>query len=124
MNREAAVVMAFFTFRVFLVGTISFVFPRISRKGLMFGSYLGEERAEGSARRRLLRFWDRGIGLIMLVALVVGWGIGLSGRWVPGNLIGTVVLLLPFIPLYVEAHRKARRLASPVAAVFGTFRNT
>ena len=89
MNAEAAVVMGFFTFRVFLVTTIFLVFPRISRKGLMFGTYLGEERAKGSARHQLLRFWDRGCNLILLVSLSVGWSIGLTGRWIPGNLIGT-----------------------------------
>lgn len=115
MNGEAAVVMAFFTFRVFLVGTIMFFFPRIARKGLMFGTYLGEERAEES-RRELLRSWDRGSALIMLVALVVGWSIGLTGRWVPGNLIGTVFLLVPFVPLYFWVYGKARRLAPPAAA--------
>jgi len=116
MNREAVVVMMFFTFRVFLVGTIALVYPRISRKGLMFGTYLGEEQTEGLARRQLLRFWDRGCALVLLVSLIVGWSIGLSGRWIPGNLIGTAVLLLSFIPLYVGTHRKARGLASPEAA--------
>jgi uncharacterized membrane protein len=115
MNREALVVMAFFTFRVFLVGTIFLVFARISRKGLMFGAYLGEERAE-NARRDLLRSWDRGCALIMLFALIVGWSIGFTGRWVAGNLIGTVVLLIPLFPLYVWMHRQARRLAPPDAA--------
>lgn len=113
MNGEAAVVMGFFTFRVFLVGAIFFVFPRIGRKGLMFGTYLGEEKAEGSVRRQLLGTWDRGLVLILLVSLAVGWSIGFSGRWVPGNLIGTTVLLLSFIPLYLVTHRKARGLASP-----------
>ncbi len=113
MNREAAVVMAFFTFRVFLVGTIFFVFPRISRKGLMFGTYLGEEQSEGSARRRLLHTWDRGLALIMLSSLIVGWSIGVTGRWVPGNLIGTAVLLLSFIPHYVRTYRMAGGLAAP-----------
>ena len=116
MNGEAAVVMGFFTFRVFLVGTIFLVFPRISRKGLMFGAYLGEEQAKGPARSQLLRSWDRGCNLIMVVALIVGWSIGLSGRWIPGNLIGTVVLLVPLFPLYVWTHQKARGLASPDAA--------
>lgn len=115
MNEEAAVVMMFFTFRVFLVGTIFLVFPRISRKGLMFGTYLGEERAEGSARRQLLRAWDGSCALVMLFSLIVGWSIGLSGRWIQGNLIGTAVLLLSFIPVYVRTHRKARGLASPDA---------
>jgi uncharacterized membrane protein len=110
MNEKARVVLGFFTVRVFLVGAIMLAFPRIARKGLMFGSYLGEAQAEGFARRSLLRSWDRGCVLIMAVALVVGWSIGLSGRAVPGNLIGTVVLLLPFVPLYLWVHGKSRWL--------------
>jgi len=111
MNEEAAVVMAFFTFRVFLVGGIMYAFPRIARKGLMFGTYLGEEQAGGATRRHLLRTWDRACALIMVVALVVGWGIGVTGWWVPGNLIGTGVLLVLFVPVYFRMHGKARAVA-------------
>lgn len=120
MNEEAKVVMAFFTFRVFLVGAIMFAFPRIARKGLMFGTYLGEENVEDGARTQLLRGWDRGCAMVMLVALAVGWTIGLGGRPVPGNLIGTVVLLLPFGPLYFWTYRKARGLASDSVSVRGS----
>lgn len=116
MNDEAVVVMMFFTVRVLLVGAIAWAFPRISRKGLMFGTYLGEEHAEAT-RRELLRAWTRGTVVIMLVALIVGYAIAFStARWVAGNLIGTVVLLLPFPALYVSVYRKARTLAPPEAA--------
>jgi uncharacterized membrane protein len=114
MNSESAVVMTFFMVRILVVGAIVYAFPRIARRGLMFGTYLGEERAE-SVRRELLRSWDKGSALIILVALIVGWSIGFSGRWVAGNLIGTVFLLLPFIPLYFWVHAKARHLAPPAA---------
>jgi uncharacterized membrane protein len=115
MNEEAAVVMMFFMVRVCVVGAIMFAFPRIARKGLLFGMYLGEDHAE-TTRRQLLRTWDKGSALILLVALVVGWSIGLTGRWMAGNLIGTVVLLVPFIPLYFRVHAKARKLTPPEAA--------
>jgi uncharacterized membrane protein len=115
MNEEAAFVMGVFTFRVFLVGAIMLAYPRIARKGLLFGTYLGEEQAAGPARRRLLRTWDMGTALIMLVALIVGWSIGFSGRWIPGNFIGTAVLVVPFVPLYFWMHGKVRGLAPAVA---------
>ena len=115
MNGEATVVMLFLTVRVFLFGGIMLAFPRISRKGLMFGTYLGEEQAEDT-RRELLRSWDKGTALIMAVTLMVGWGIGLAGWPVTGNLTGTAVLLIPFLPLYVWMYRKAQRLAPPDAA--------
>jgi hypothetical protein len=72
MNDETAVVNLFFTVRVFLVGGYLFVFPRISRKGLMFGAYVGEERAEGTAACELLRSWDHGTAKVMVVSLIVG----------------------------------------------------
>jgi uncharacterized membrane protein len=115
MNEEAAVVMTFFMVRVGVVGAIMFAFPRIARKGLLFGTYLGEDRADRT-RRQLLRSWDRGSALILLVAVIIGWSIGSTGRWVAGNLIGTVFLLVPFIPLYFRVHAKARVLAPPEAA--------
>ena len=43
---EAVVVNTFFIFRVFLVGGISLILPRIMRKGLLFGVYVGEEFAD------------------------------------------------------------------------------
>lgn len=116
MNREAAVIMGFFTIRVFLVGTILLVFPRIGRRGLMFGTYLGEELTGGPARGELLRIWDRGLALVMSFSLLVGWVIGLSGRPLPGNLIGTGVLLLSLVPVYLWTYRKARRLVPSDAA--------
>lgn len=116
MNRQDAVVMGFFTFRVFLVGTIFLVYPRVSRRGLMFGTYLGEEQTGGPTRVELLRMWDRGCILVMLFSLLVGWSIGFSARPLPGNLIGTAVLLVSFIAVYLWTYRKARKHVQPHAA--------
>jgi len=116
MNEEAVVINLFFTVRVFLVGGILLAFPRISRKGLMFGTYLGEEEVEGAAAGRLMRSWDIGCAIVMIVSLLVGWGISLSGQPLRGNLTGTVVLLLISPVLYVWMYRKARRLAAPGVA--------
>ena len=116
MSAEPAVVNLFLIFRVFLVGTIFFIFPRIARKGLVFGIYVGEARAEGDVARSLLRSWDRGIALVMTLSLLVGLGISLAGWPVPGNFTGTAVLLL-ILPLqYLRIYRKARKLAPPDAA--------
>lgn len=110
---EAAVVNAFFTFRVFLVGGILLAFPRISRKGLMFGTYLGEEEVDGTAAGKLMRSWDIGCAMVMLVSLLVGWSISLGGQPVRGNLTGTAVLLLLSPLLYLWMYQKARALAPP-----------
>lgn len=46
---ETVVVELFLTLRVFLVGGILLILPRITRKGLLFGVYVGEEVVEGEA---------------------------------------------------------------------------
>ena len=116
MNEEAAVVNLFFTVRVFVVGSLLLALPRISRKGLMFGTYVGEEQVEGAGARELMRSWDLGSAAVMVVSLTVGWGISLAGRPIPGNLTGTVVLLVASLALYLWMYGKARRLAPPSAA--------
>jgi uncharacterized membrane protein len=115
MDAEAAVVNLFFTFRVCLVGGILLVFPRITRKGLLFGIYVGEAIAEGDAARSLRRSWDLGVFKLMGLAFFVGWGISLAGWPVTGNLTGTAVLLLTSPVWYLRTHGKARKLAPPSA---------
>ncbi len=109
---EATVVNLFFTFRVALVGGILFVYPRIARKGLVFGTYVGEAQAEGDEARHLLRSWNRATGMLMLFSLLVGWCISLAGWPVTGNLTGTAILLSLALLLYVWMYQKARALAS------------
>ena len=48
---EAAVVNIFTVARILLVGGIMLVYPLITRKGLLFGVYVGEEFAAGDAAR-------------------------------------------------------------------------
>ncbi len=116
MDGEAAVINGFFTFRVFLVGAILLAYPRISRKGLMFGTYLGERHSEGASAGKLMRSWDIGCAVVMGVSLLIGWGISLSGQPIRGNLTGTAVLLLLSPALYVWTYRKARRQVPPTVA--------
>lgn len=115
MNGEAAVVNLFFTFRVFFVGAILLALPRISRRGLFFGTYLGEEQVEGVPVAKLKRAWDIGSVIVMAVSLMIGWGISLTVRPVPGNLTGTAVLIVASVALYLWMYGKARRLTPPDA---------
>ena len=115
MDAEPLVVMLFFTVRVFLVCGFLYAFPRITRKGLMFGTYVGEKTAEGDEARGLMRQWDLGCLTVMAVSFIVGFGISLTGRAIGGNLTGTAVLLSAALLLYIWMYRKARRLAPPDA---------
>lgn len=116
MSDTGSVAVAALTVRVLLIGGILLALPRITRKGLLFGTYVGEEPADREAARRVRSDWYRGCVLLMVVALLVGWGIALAGAPMVGNLSGTVVLLLGAVALYVPIYSKARQLASPGAA--------
>lgn len=113
---EAVVVNLFLTFRVLLVGGILLILPRITRKGLLFGAYVGEALADRDVARRLLGSWYRGCVILMVLSLLVGLGISLAGRPVTGNLTGTAVLLLGGVGLYLRFYSRARKLALPAAA--------
>lgn len=110
---EAAVVNSFLIVRVLLVGGILLILPRITRKGLLFGVYVGEEFADGDAGRRLLRSWNRGCVIVMAISLLVGLTISVAGHPVRGNLTGTAVLLLAGLGLYLRSYSRVRRLAPP-----------
>ena len=120
MNNEATVVMTFFMVRVFVVGAIMLAFPRIARTGLLFGTYLGEERAE-DVRRQLLRSWDRGCALIMLVALTVGWGMQLRVEEADEaeslyHKLGSIIL-----PMYYENPMEYAGIMRSAIALNGSF---
>lgn len=113
---EAAFVNMFTVIRVLLVGGILMVLPKITRKGLMFGAYIGEEVADGDAARGLLRRWYLGCLTLMAVALVVGLGISLAGHPVAGNFTATGILLLAALVLYLRMYYAARALAPPATS--------
>ena len=113
---EAAVVNLFTVVRVCLIGGILFLIPLITRKGLLFGVYVGEEFAEGEAARRLRRRWNRGCLMLVGLSLFVGLGISLTGLPIAGNLTATAIVLLGGLGLYLRIYYAARALAPPEAA--------
>jgi len=113
---EAVVVYLFLCVRVLLVGGILILLPRITRKGLFFGVYVGEEFAEEDEPRKLLRGWDRGCGMVMVSALFVGLVGAVAGHAVAGNLTGTAVLLLGGLGLYLRSYSNVKAMAPPDVA--------
>ena len=57
MNGEAGVVNLFLMIRVLVVGALFIFLPRIGRKGLLFGVYIGEEVVEKDELAKILRRW-------------------------------------------------------------------
>jgi len=113
---EAAVVNLFTVVRILLVGGIMLVYPLITRKGLLFGVYVGEEFAAGDAARALTRRWTVGCLTLMAVCLVVGLGISAAGYPIAGNLTATALLLSAVAGLYLRMYYAARRMAPASAA--------
>ena len=77
---EAVVVNLFLTARVILVGGILIALPSITRKGLLFGAYVGETLADRDAAQQLRHSWYIGCVILMVMSLLVGYGISLAGR--------------------------------------------
>lgn len=113
---RAVVIMLFFVVRVFLVVGILFALPRIARKGLLFGVYVGEAFAGSDEALAVRRSWDRGCVAVMVIAFAVGFTIAAFGWPVTGNLTGTGVLLVAGLVLYVRTYTRVRALAPPDAA--------
>ncbi len=95
-NLEAFIPNLALTLRVLLVGGFLLILPHITRKGLLFGAYIGEASTGSDAARRLLRSWRRGCVILMVLSLAVGLGISVAGWPVAGNLSGTAFLLQHF----------------------------
>jgi uncharacterized membrane protein len=110
---EAIVVNLFLWVRVFLVGGIFIMFPRITRKGLFFGVYMGEEFGEGEAARAVLRAWNRGCVMVMASALLIGLIGTAAGNAVAGILTGTAFLLLALTGLYFRSYSRVKAMWRP-----------
>ncbi|MGD2122924.1 MAG: hypothetical protein PVJ76_14320 [Gemmatimonadota bacterium] len=107
---EVLVVNLFLLLRVLLVGGIFLMFPRITRRGLFFGVYVGEGFQGSDPARRILRSWDKGCAVWMGIALATGLVGTLAGNAVAGNLTGTVVLLVGLTALFLQTYSKVKAL--------------
>ncbi len=112
---ELIVVNFFLTVRVLLVGGFLLILPRITRKGLLVGTYVGEEPADLEAAGKILKSWSRGCVFLMLLSLAVGYTLSLAWTPVAANLTGTSVLLVGALVLYLRIHHRTRTLVPPTA---------
>ncbi len=103
----------FFTvlIEVALVGGVILIYPRIARKGLLFGVYVGEGVFEGDVARRITRSWYRAMGACVCASLLLGGGLALL-KPSPGLVPAPMILLLAgFLVSYLRAYRRSRTLA-------------
>jgi uncharacterized membrane protein len=102
-----------------LVVTAAFflILPRITRRGLLFGVYVGEARWAGEEARAITRAWYRGMAAALAVSLAVGAVLAAAFPRTPaGALVSVFALLVFYLALYLRAYYQARRLAVPGAA--------
>jgi len=105
-----------------IVGGFYFLFPRISRRGLLFGVYVGEEASKGEAARRITRSWYVGMALWLAASFAGAILAGVLFRSIPGSLAAVFLFPIGFLAEYLRAYRRARGLAceeaEPAAAAF------
>jgi uncharacterized membrane protein len=84
-----------------IVGGFYFLFPRISRRGLLFGVYVGEEASKGEAARRITRSWYVGMALWLAASFAGAILAGVLFRSIPGSLAAVFLFPIGFLAEYL-----------------------
>lgn len=100
-----------------ILGALLIITPYISRRGLLFGVYVGEAAARGEAASRITRAWTIRMLLALGLTCAAGVTIGMLGRAVWAVPITTFLLLTGFYWAYADAHRRSQAFAAPAPAV-------
>lgn len=100
-----------------LIGGLPLLYPRIARRGLLFGVYVGEERWAGEEARRITRAWQTGMALWTLGSAGLGSALFL---WHPTPIVLALVTMGVILAittgtviLYIRAYYRAHSLAAP-----------
>ena len=105
-----------------VVGGFYFLLPRISRRGLLFGVYVGEAASRSAEALSITRSWYRGMALWLAASIVVAVLSGAVLQWLPGALVALFLLPTGLLVEYLRAYWRAQRLAGEgapqVAAAF------
>lgn len=113
---EATFVNIVTVLRVLFLGGVLWIMPHITRKGLLFGVYVGEELSEHEAARGLISRWRLGCAVLVVVSLVFGFALSLSGHPVAGNYLSAAIMVLGGLGLYVVIYSRAKALVPASAA--------
>jgi len=95
-----------------VVGGIFLLYPRIARKGLLFGVYVGERVSEGKRAQEITRSWYRWMIVALLVSLIGGTALFLTAPRPLPAVAPIFLILLASLALYVRAYYQARSLAA------------
>ncbi len=98
-----------------IVGGFYFLFPRISRRGLLFGVYVGEEASTGEAARRITHSWYLGMAAWFAASFAVSLVSGIMFHSPGGSIFALFLLSIGFLIEYLRAYRRARQITPEIA---------
>ena len=94
-----------------LIAGIFLLYPRITRRGLLFGVYVGEERSGGEQARQITRGWQTGIILWSVLSVAVGLGLFVRFRTPLTAVMAPFLMLAGYVVFYLRAYFRARAMA-------------
>ena len=101
---------------VIVIGGLMLLYPRITRRGLLFGVYVGEDRSAGAEARRIIAGWNRGALAASVLALALAVALALSPAHPVFTAAPTLLLALASAALYLRSYFRARALAPDPSA--------
>ena len=117
---DAVMVWIVLIIETLVAGGFTLLIPRVTRRGLLFGVYVGEEQCTGDEARAITRGWYVVMIAALAASVALGTGLTLARPEHPaGALSSLFVLLAASLFSYLWAHFRARALAitgAPVSA--------
>jgi len=103
---------------VIAAGGLMLLIPSITRRGLLFGVYVGEAQSTSDRARTITRGWYAIMIGALLASILLGVGLGISHPQSPaGALLPLCLLLGGTLVSYLRAHVQSRALATTGAPV-------
>jgi uncharacterized membrane protein len=97
-----------------IAGGFLLLYPRISRRGLIFGVYVGESASDGLQARAIRRGWDLGVLACVAASIATTYLVYRLGPPPALAAVPLCVLLLGAVLVYLRAYHRAHALAQTV----------
>jgi uncharacterized membrane protein len=109
---EGRVVWIVMTLETLVAAGFMLIIPLITRRGLLFGAYIGEEQAESEEARRITRGWYAWMVGTLVLSLLLGTILATSVPTKPELAMFTIFVFLGgTVVCYLRAYFQARALA-------------
>src|SRR5512144_1000586 len=100
-----------FALEVLLLGGIWLALPKIGRRGLLFGVYVGEQECDSDAAAAIRARWYRWIAIATALCFVAAAAVAASGANPLIAVVPEFALIVAGIALYLRSYRAARVIA-------------